>query len=60
MFSDLIETTCQTLGIYEFFPADWMTTGAFRLICGTLPDLCKFGAALIVDANPELDKDDRF
>ena len=60
MFSDLLEVTCQTLGIYEFFPANWLTTGGFRLICGTLPGLCEFGASLIVDEDPTLNKSDRF
>jgi hypothetical protein len=36
----LLIGTCNTLGIYEFFSANWLTTGAMRLICGTLPSLC--------------------
>ena len=60
LFTPLLETTCQVLGIYEFFPADFLTKGAFRLICGTIPALCKFGASLIADEDPSLDKTDRF
>jgi hypothetical protein len=59
LFSDLLETTCQTLGIYEFFPADYLTKGAFRLICGTIPKLCELGVYLISDEDVSLDKPDR-
>jgi hypothetical protein len=54
-----LETTCQTLGIYEFFPADYLTKGAFRLICGTIPKLCELGVYLISDEDVSLDKPDR-
>lgn len=45
----LLIGTCSTLGIYEFFPANWVTTGAMRLLCGTLPGLCQLGNYLIAD-----------
>ena len=58
-FSDVIEPICQDLGIYEFFPADWLTKGLFRTICGYIPDLCKLGIFLIADEDTDLDKDER-
>ena len=57
---DLIQDTCWTLGIFEFFPANFLTTGAFRTICGTIPELCKFGDSLITDMDPSVDDTDRF
>lgn len=56
---NLFADTCQILGIYEFFPANWLTTGAFRLICGTIPAICQLGAYLIVDEDTTLDDADR-
>eukprot|EP00347_Sterkiella_histriomuscorum_P018552 403345077 len=55
----LLLATCQTLGIYEFFPANWLTTGAMRLLCGTLPSLCQLGDYLIADEDLSLDDKDR-
>jgi len=55
----LLVDTCKVLGIYEFFPANWLTTGGFRLICGTIPALCKFGTFLIADEDTSLDNTDR-
>ncbi len=37
------------LGIYEFFPANWLTTGTFRIMCGFFPEICETGIYLIVD-----------
>ena len=51
----LLVDTCNLLGIYEFFPANWITTGAMRLLCGTIPALCKLGTFLIADEDPSLD-----
>lgn len=51
----LLVATCNTLGIYEFFPANWLTTGGFRLICGTIPALCNFGTFLVADEDTSLD-----
>lgn len=51
----LLVDTCSLLGIYEFFPANWIDTGAMRLLCGTIPALCKFGTYLIVDEDTTLD-----
>lgn len=53
-FESLIVDTCSTLGIYEFFPANWVTTGAMRLLCGTIPQLCNFGLYLLTDEDPTL------
>lgn len=51
----LLTDTCQLLGIYEFFPANWMTTGAMRLLCGTIPALCDLGVFLVADEDTSLD-----
>ena len=37
------------LGIYELFPANWLTNGAMKLVCGAIPDLCKFGIYLLAE-----------
>lgn len=50
----LITGTCATLGLYEFFPANWVTTGAMRLICPTIPALCNLGVYLIADEDTTL------
>jgi len=57
---DIIAPPLDLLGIYEFFPANFLTTGAFRAVCWTIPDLCKFGASLVADSDPDLDDTDRF
>jgi lysosomal acid lipase/cholesteryl ester hydrolase len=51
--------TCEIFGIYDMFPANWITTGAMRLICGVIPELCNFGAYLICDEDASLDTQDR-
>jgi hypothetical protein len=51
----LLIDTCDLFGIYEFFPANWETTGSFRLLCGTIPALCNFGVYLIADEDITLD-----
>jgi hypothetical protein len=58
-FQTLLVDTCSALGIYEFFPANWVTTGAMRLLCGTIPALCNFGLYLISDEDPSLNDPDR-
>jgi pimeloyl-ACP methyl ester carboxylesterase len=55
----LLLDTCKALGIYEFFPANWLTTGAMRLLCGTLPSLCALGDYLVADEDLSLDDKDR-
>lgn len=55
----LIVDTCDLLGIYEFFPANWLTTGAMRLLCGTIPTLCELGIYLIADEDMSLNDDSR-
>jgi len=58
-FRFLLIDTCSALGIYEFFPANWVTTGAMRLLCGTIPQLCNLGLYLISDEDPGLNDQDR-
>jgi len=55
----LIDDTCELFGIYEMFPANWLDTGAMRLMCGVIPQLCDFGAYLICDEDADLDDKDR-
>ena len=55
----LLVDTCDLLGIYEFFPANWLDTGAMRLLCGTIPALCEFGDYLIADEDITLDDEGR-
>ncbi len=58
-FRSLIVTTASTLGFYEFFPAGYLTNGAMRLICGTIPQLCNFGLYLLTDEDPSVNDPDR-
>jgi hypothetical protein len=53
--NELIVDTCELFGIYDIFPANWITTGAMRLICGVIPELCNFGAYLVCDEDASLD-----
>lgn len=55
----LIIDTCELFGIYDLFPANWFDTGAMRLLCGIIPELCDFGAYLICDEDVDLDDKDR-
>mgnify|MGYP001806788458 CR=1 FL=1 len=55
----LIVDTCDLLGIYEFFPANWFDTGAMRLLCGTIPALCELGDFLVADEDISLDDEKR-
>ena len=56
---DLLYDVCNALGIYEFFPANWITTGAMRLICGNLLALCELGDYLVADEDVSLDDEAR-
>jgi len=58
-FRSLIVDTAGALGFYEFFPAGYLTTGAMRIICGTIPQLCNFGLYLITDEDPSVNDPDR-
>ena len=58
-FRNLIADTAGLLGLYEFFPANWLTTGFMRLFCGTIPQICEFGLFLISDEDPTLNDQDR-
>jgi len=58
-FKVLLVDTCDLLGIYEFFPANWLTTGAMKLLCGTIPALCELGDYLIADEDITLDDESR-
>jgi len=55
----LIIDTCELFGIYDMFPANWLTTGAMRLMCGIIPEICDFGVYLICDEDTDLDDTDR-
>jgi lysosomal acid lipase/cholesteryl ester hydrolase len=55
----LLIDTCNTLGIYEFFPANYLDTGAMKLLCGVIPALCRFGVYLVADEDTSLDNADR-
>ena len=41
------------------FPAGWLTTSAFRVICTVIPAICDFGVYLIADEDTYLDNTDR-
>ncbi len=41
------------------FPADWLDTGAMRLVCWSIPAICEFGDYLIADKKPSLNDEDR-
>ena len=51
--------TFKLFGFYELFPAGWLTTGAMRLICGTIPLFCNMGAWLVVEEDTDLDDESR-
>jgi hypothetical protein len=36
------------------FPANWLTTGSFRLICSIIPKICSFGDYILADDTPSL------
>ena len=52
----LLEKTCQKLGIYELFSANWLTTGSMRLLCNTLPKVCE--TAIYFAADEDMTKVD--
>jgi lysosomal acid lipase/cholesteryl ester hydrolase len=58
-FRPLIINTAAALGFYEFFPANYLTTGSMRIICGTIPQLCNFGLYLLSDEDPSVNDPDR-
>ena len=47
------------LGIHEMFQANYIASGAMRIVCGVLPALCKFGVYLVADEDTDLDDSDR-
>jgi hypothetical protein len=51
--------TCETLGIYDIFPDNWIDDAVFQVLCGYIPEICDFGMWLIVDEDPSLDDDTR-
>lgn len=57
--SSLIAATCETLGMYELFPANYLSTGAMRIICGTIPGLCELGVYLVADEDMTLNEEAR-
>jgi len=52
--NQLILETSKLLGIYEYFPANFLTTGAMTALCGVFPDICKFDTSLIFDGDPSV------
>ena len=56
----LITKTARLLHINEFFPANYLTTGTFRLICGTIPDLCKLFESMLFTEDTSVDNTERF
>ena len=55
----LLKDFCEAFGIYEFFPASWLDSTLFKLICGVLPPICELGVKLICDEDVSLDDSDR-
>mmetsp|Transcript_19193 Transcript_19193/g.18335 ORF Transcript_19193/g.18335 Transcript_19193/m.18335 type:complete len:144 (+) Transcript_19193:86-517(+) len=56
---ELILDFCETFGIYEFFPANWIDNALFKLVCGVLPPICELGVYIICDEDVSLDNSDR-
>jgi lysosomal acid lipase/cholesteryl ester hydrolase len=52
---DFIQFTAEMMGIYEFFPADFLVSSFGELICGTVPAICKFGISFFTDSDPSVD-----
>jgi len=55
----LLIDTCELFHIYDMFPANWLDTGAMKLICGVLPPLCEFGVYILCDEDTDLDDSTR-
>lgn len=55
----LLVSTSESLGIYEWFPANYLTTGSMRLICDTFPKVCEFAIYLSADENMTLSDEQR-
>ena len=58
-FDWLIIDTCELFGIYDMFPANWMTNTFMKLMCSVIPPLCEFGVYLICDEDVDLDDSNR-
>ena len=56
----LITKTTSFLHINEMFPANYLTTGSFRLICNYIPDLCKWAESLLFTEDTSIDSTERF
>lgn len=50
----------KTLGMYEIFPANYLTTTAMKTVCGTVPALCKGVNMLFSDTDPRNDDSELF
>jgi len=55
----IVVAACNTLGIHEMFPFNYMGNFAFRAICTVVPSLCEFGVYLVADEDTTLDDSDR-
>ena len=51
---------CWTFGIHELLGANWFSSTASTLFCGSLPYFCELISALFITHDPKLDDADRF
>mmetsp|Transcript_4994 Transcript_4994/g.3621 ORF Transcript_4994/g.3621 Transcript_4994/m.3621 type:complete len:240 (+) Transcript_4994:558-1277(+) len=56
---ELLIDFCEAFGIYEFFPANWIDSALFGLVCGLLPPICEFGVQIFADEDTSLDDSTR-
>ena len=54
-----IQLTAETLGDYEIFPANFLVSSLGKLICGTVPAICKLGISFFTDTDPSVDSSAR-
>lgn len=52
---ELVVDTCELLGIYDMFPANYLDNFAMQLLCGYIPELCELGISLLCDEDTDLD-----
>lgn len=43
------------LGLNEIFESDFFTKELTKILCGTIPQICQFGAKIVADADPNVD-----
>jgi pimeloyl-ACP methyl ester carboxylesterase len=54
-YSPLALNVIKKLGIVEMFPSDFLTKASFIALCGTVPEICQYGAKIVADADPKVD-----